>query len=63
MSYLQEYYIFAHDLLFASLSCGNTLVDTPSFLHYVKKLAEVVSRTHSTGYHTEYAVSSLLIVL
>ncbi|KAI6649708.1 Receptor-type tyrosine-protein phosphatase alpha-like [Oopsacas minuta] len=49
-----EYYIYAHDLLLASLICGNTCIDAPSYPHRIKKLSEVDSRTHATGYNTEY---------
>ena len=53
---LQDQYIFIHDAVLESLSCGDTQIQAGDLVKAIQKLREKDEVTQRTGYETQFQV-------
>ena len=54
--YLQEQYIFAHDAVLESLTCGDTQILPADIRPAIAKLERRDPQTNKTGYESQFKV-------
>ena len=57
---LQDQYVFIHDAVLESLTCGNTQIPASGLTNAIEKLKEKDSETGRTGFETQFHVWTCL---
>ncbi len=53
---VQDQYIFIHDAVLESLSCGDTQIPAGDLVRAIQRLSEKDAHTGKTGYETQFQV-------
>ena len=56
----QDQYVFIHDAVLESLTCGDTQIPASGLLGAIKKLKEKDSETGRTGFETQFHVCIII---